>query len=170
MIPRDEREPFRHFSERCSAKSGKPVIFMRRTKRAGSSAWRCGFLLVVHSPRPSSAQRNHALVKSLFGCRAEAMYRGFANTARLHPKQPHWYLFFIGIHPTFQGRGIGRRLLEPVLRRADRERVLCYLETPFATTHEFYRRLGFRLRPGTFPFEGAPTLWTMVRKPVGAAS
>ncbi|GAC1671877.1 MAG: hypothetical protein PVS2B2_03700 [Candidatus Acidiferrum sp.] len=43
--------------------------------------------------------------------------------------------------------------------------MLCYLETPFPATHDFYRRLGFELGPATHPFEGAAPLWTMIRLP-----
>lgn len=119
---------------------------------------------------PSSALRrraalNHGIVRLLFPRRAAALYRGFAATGALHPSEPHWYLFFIGVEPSAQRKGVGRTLLAPVLQRADHEGTLCYLETPFPATHEFYRRLGFELRPPTHPFEGAPPLWTMIRRP-----
>ncbi len=42
---------------------------------------------------------------------------------------PHWYLWALGVSNQHQGKGIGRRLLEPVLTRADQEKTPCYLET-----------------------------------------
>ena len=129
-----------------------------------------------HGAPPSLAMRlraklDHLVVRLLFPCRAGKLYRGFAATASLHPHEPHWYLFFVGVDPTYQGSGVGQRLLAPVLQTADRDRAVCYLETPFPATHEFYRRLGFELRPARHPFEGAPPLWSMIRRPgTGAAT
>jgi GNAT superfamily N-acetyltransferase len=118
-------------------------------------------------PLRRRAARNHLLVNACFPRRAAALYRGFEATLRLHPQDPHWYLFFIGVAPSVQRAGLGRKLMAPVLEIADREATLCYLETPFPATHEFYCRQGFDLGPGSNPFEGAPTLWTMVRVPKG---
>ena len=61
---------------------------------------------------------------------------------QFHPADPHWYLAFVGVEPTIQSHGIGRTLLAPVLKLADQTETLCYLETPFPRTHEFYERLG----------------------------
>jgi GNAT superfamily N-acetyltransferase len=96
---------------------------------------------------------------------AAALLEGFAGLESGHPAEPHWYLFFAGVEPEMQGRGIGSRLLAPVLEMADRSRAPCYLETPFPRTHEFYRRLGFAIITEGHPFVRAPTLWTMIRAP-----
>lgn len=120
-------------------------------------------------PDPALLRRaavHRALVTLLFPLRARALFRGFEATREFHPHEPHWYLSFVGVDIRQQGRGIGRHLLMPVLRIADRDRLVCYLETPFPETHEFYRRLGFELRPPMHPFRGAPPLWTMIRKPL----
>lgn len=101
----------------------------------------------------------------LFPRTAGKLFRGFAATQALHPYQPHWYLFFMGVDPGVQRRGVGSRLLTPVLQLADKTRTLCYLETPFLRTHSFYRRLGFEIVTESHPFTGAPTLWTMTRQP-----
>ena len=111
------------------------------------------------------ADRNHSIVKSRFSRRAPALYRGLAAIMELHPVESHWYLSFVGVDPAFQGSGVGRKLTAPVLKIADREGTLCYLETPFPNTHEFYRRQGFELGPAAHPFKGAPNLWTMLRPP-----
>jgi ribosomal protein S18 acetylase RimI-like enzyme len=54
-----------------------------------------------------------------------------------------WYLSIVGVAPSMQGQGIGRRLLEPTLVEADRAGAECYLETFGAATPRFYERLGF---------------------------
>ena len=83
----------------------------------------------------------------------------------LHPEEPHWYLAFVGVDPAAQRSGVGSRLLSPVLAQADAAGRLCYLETPFPETHQFYRRHGFELGKAARPFQGAPGLWTMLRNP-----
>ena len=108
---------------------------------------------------------DHLVVRMLFPRRARGLYNGFAETASLHPIEPHWYLGFVGIEPDYQGHGLGERLLGPVLKTADADNTLCYLETPFPATHKFYKRLGFALEIEARPFQGAPALWTMLRRP-----
>ncbi len=62
-----------------------------------------------------------------------------------HPTHKHYYLAFLGVHPTQQGRGLGRRLLTPVLERADKEGVPCYLENSNKDNLAFYESLGFKV-------------------------
>ena len=54
-----------------------------------------------------------------------------------------WYLSIIGIAPQAQGRGLGRKLLEPMLAEADAATASCYLETFSMRNVTFYTRLGF---------------------------
>jgi ribosomal protein S18 acetylase RimI-like enzyme len=56
---------------------------------------------------------------------------------------PHWYLIVLGVEPAHQGQGIGGRLLQPVLARADAAGLPCYLETETAAALRFYQRHGF---------------------------
>jgi GNAT superfamily N-acetyltransferase len=54
-----------------------------------------------------------------------------------------WYLSIVGVTPSVQGQGIGRRLVEPTLAEADDAGVDCYLETFDSRNPGFYQRLGF---------------------------
>ena len=54
-----------------------------------------------------------------------------------------WYLSIIGIAPQAQGRGLGRKLLEPMLAEAAAATASCYLETFSMRNVTFYTRLGF---------------------------
>jgi GNAT superfamily N-acetyltransferase len=54
-----------------------------------------------------------------------------------------WYLSIVGVAPLAQGRGLGRRLVEPTLAEADDAGVDCYLETFDTRNPRFYQRLGF---------------------------
>lgn len=65
--------------------------------------------------------------------------------ARHDPKETHWHLGPIGVHPEFQGRGVGGRLLTSFLARADQERSPAYLETDVERNVRLYERFGFRV-------------------------
>jgi GNAT superfamily N-acetyltransferase len=54
-----------------------------------------------------------------------------------------WYLSIVGVAPSAQGQGIGKRLIEPTLAEADEAGVHCYLETFDRRNPIFYQRLGF---------------------------
>jgi len=80
---------------------------------------------------------------------------------------PHWYLALIGVEPETAGRGLGGRLLRPVLDRADATGTPCYLETASARNVPFYRRHGFAVvREGVEPGSGVP-YWTLRRTTPG---
>jgi GNAT superfamily N-acetyltransferase len=134
-------------------------------KVVGAAVWR-----PPDADEPTEAERQRGLeterrVREIDPRPAEALFTGFAAISSDHPAAPHWYLFFTGIDPALQGRGLGSLLLAPVLALADEARQLCYLETPFPATHAFYRRLGFDITREGSPFLGAPTLWAMTRLP-----
>jgi ribosomal protein S18 acetylase RimI-like enzyme len=59
------------------------------------------------------------------------------------PLERHWYLNVIAARRGARPRGIGARLLEPFLARADREGVVIYLESSNPRNLSFYRRYDF---------------------------
>lgn len=83
------------------------------------------------------------------------------------PKEPHWYLEVLGVRPEVQGMGLGTRLLEPVLARADEDGLPCYLETAREENLRFYRRLGFELEGQVQLLAEGPPHWAMSRPPRG---
>jgi ribosomal protein S18 acetylase RimI-like enzyme len=60
-----------------------------------------------------------------------------------HPKEPHWYLPWLGVDAALQGAGLGAALLRHGLARVDADRVPAFLETPNPRTVPFYERHGF---------------------------
>jgi GNAT superfamily N-acetyltransferase len=54
-----------------------------------------------------------------------------------------WYLSIVAVEPAAQGKGLGRKLLEPTIAEADGARATCYLETFSPRNVSFYERLGF---------------------------
>lgn len=91
--------------------------------------------------------------------------RLITETQAVHPKDPHWYLAVLGVDPSYQGRGIGVKLLEPVLDRLDREERSAYLETSKERNIAWYGRQGFALTQTLEIRPGAPPIWTMWRAP-----
>ena len=85
-----------------------------------------------------------------------------------HPAEPHWYLGVVASLPDQQGRGLGRRILEPVLRNCDDRGVPSYLESSNARNLPFYYRLGFA-QVGEITIPDGPSLYPMWRAP-GAAT
>lgn len=60
-----------------------------------------------------------------------------------HPKYPHWYLWFLGVEPDLQGKGLGSELLRSLSARAETDRVPCYLETDKQSSVRLYEKHGY---------------------------
>jgi ribosomal protein S18 acetylase RimI-like enzyme len=94
-------------------------------------------------------------------------YIDFSSKLR-EEKSPdsYWYLWVLAVDPSYQGKGVGGRLIRPVLERADASGTACYLETENAKNLAFYERHGFRIvAEERVPRLGVPT-WSMIREPV----
>jgi ribosomal protein S18 acetylase RimI-like enzyme len=104
-----------------------------------------------------------------FGWKGFGRLQAFDIVAqRLHRKHApgrHWYLWAIGVEPEHQGKGIGHRLVRPVMARADAAGVPCYLETHKEANVPLYERCGFQLvEQVTVP--GHPgTVYAMLHRP-----
>jgi len=79
------------------------------------------------------------------------------------PAEPHWYLGLLATRPEKQRAGVGRGLLEPMLQRADAERVPVFLETGNAGNVEIYERFGFGIIADEVVKMG-PRVWGMLRR------
>jgi ribosomal protein S18 acetylase RimI-like enzyme len=117
---------------------------------------------------PSAAQQIRMLpgLARVFGLsRLPAALRDLAQMESIHPKRaPHWYLGFLGVAPAKQGRGLGTRLLEPVLRRCDAEGTAAYLETSNPANLALYSRHGFEVI-AECDIRSGPHVWGMWREP-----
>lgn len=103
---------------------------------------------------------------SIFGRHMPRMMRAMAVMEKMHPKEPHYYLPFVGVDPARQGEGIGSALLRPVLDRCDREGVPAYLEATSPSSRVLYERLGWQLRGEPLLMgDDAPPMWPMWREP-----
>jgi GNAT superfamily N-acetyltransferase len=76
---------------------------------------------------------------------------------------PSWCLVMIGTDPDHQGRGVGRRLLEHILARADADGAPVWLETSEPGNAALYRRFGFRTVTHAPAGRVLPSWWVMRR-------
>lgn len=61
-----------------------------------------------------------------------------------HPKKPFLHLYYIGVFPDCQGRGVGTSLIKEVLDSYTGYEII-YLETSDQRNLKFYKRLGFEV-------------------------
>ena len=99
------------------------------------------------------------------------LVRAHSFNAHKHPHRPaHWYLATIGVAPALQCRAYGQALLEPGLRRCERDGVGAYLEASSPRNRAFYERNGFEVIEQCTYVGGALTTWRMWREPVLSSS
>jgi len=77
----------------------------------------------------------------------------------------HWVLSVLAVDPTHQHRGHATRLLEPMLRRLDREGIPAYAETTEQPLLGFYRRFGFEAGEASTVPGTDLVVWPLVRAP-----
>jgi ribosomal protein S18 acetylase RimI-like enzyme len=82
---------------------------------------------------------------------------------REHPRDPHWYLFAIGVDPSHQGRGIGGALLAAQLAECRTRGEAAYLEASTENNARLYARHGFRVTKVMDMVQKGPTLRLMWR-------
>jgi ribosomal protein S18 acetylase RimI-like enzyme len=85
----------------------------------------------------------------------------------IHPREPHYYIRYVGVATRFQGRGLGTALLRPTLDRCDGEGVAAYLEASTERSAALYERLGF-IHLGEQRVPDGPRFWPMRRPPATA--
>lgn len=133
---------------------------------AGAALW------VPHG-RPAmaddDAERFAATLAGLAGPDAERLLEVMALLDDHHPAVPHEYLWFLGVVPAAQGRGIGSELMRPVLARADQAGSPAYLEATSPRSKALYERHGF-VATAPIAVAGGPPLWPMWRRPAGSAA
>jgi ribosomal protein S18 acetylase RimI-like enzyme len=72
-----------------------------------------------------------------------------AYARKYHPKNGHYYLFAIGVNPSFKGKGIGKQLLSYCLEKIDS--IPVYLENSNSANLDFYSSFGLNvLKSNTF--------------------
>jgi ribosomal protein S18 acetylase RimI-like enzyme len=87
------------------------------------------------------------------------------HAQRHHPKHEHFYLSVLGVDPSFQGRGLGKALMQPVLERCDAQSIPAFLETESENNVRLYKGRGFELTLTEPMPGGGPLIYYMSRTP-----
>lgn len=96
------------------------------------------------SEEPSDGQSAFvAMMTELLGDQAPSRLEALGKMHQARLAEPHWYLSVLGTSPDQQSKGLGSRVLAPMLERCDRNGVLAYLESTNPANVGFYRRHGF---------------------------
>ena len=66
-----------------------------------------------------------------------------ATIKKLYPREPFCYLWFIGVVPATQQKGIGTKLLRELLTKCDQDSLPVYLETSVEKNVPWYEKAGF---------------------------
>jgi len=115
-----------------------------------------GMAEVVAAFGPAAAARMAAMVGEI-----EVQH------ARRMP-EPHFRLDFFGVDPDRQGTGVGTLLMAHGHAIADRQGLVCYLETFTQSNVRYYERRGYAVT-GTYPVGDGVPVYTMVRPPSAGA-
>lgn len=100
----------------------------------------------------------------VFGARLGHAMALITLMERRHPREPHFYIPYVGVAPPLQGQGLGTVLLRATLERCDRAALPAYLEATSERNVALYERLGFE-HLGEFTLGSSPPLWPMRREP-----
>jgi hypothetical protein len=103
------------------------VMYPRKVKTSLRSIW-LDLRLIVQCVGPANLRK--ALKRE-------------AAIKKLHPRGGFCYLWFIGVSPEVQRKGIGSSLLEELLEQCDREGLPVYLETSVEGNLPWYAKWGF---------------------------
>ena len=106
------------------------------------------------------------LIKSILGngfYDLRPWMRWLEEVDRVHPKEAHYYLEYIGVEPELQGKAIGSAILRHLVNKADEEQVGCYLENANLRNVQFYQQVGFQIMSEKVII-GVPA-WFMWRPP-----
>lgn len=127
------------------------------TEVVGAAIWR--------PPGHWNSERLRAVlgVVRAFGRRTGALLALSQAVARAHPREPHWYLFAIGVDPARQGTGVASALLRSRLDQCDHDGLPAYLEASKPTSVPLYQHFGFEPTVNPDLPDGAPPLAAMWR-------
>jgi ribosomal protein S18 acetylase RimI-like enzyme len=89
---------------------------------------------------------------------------------KAHPRERHFYLFFMAVDPRFQGKGLGSAILDATLKGIDQAVMPAYLENSNPKNARLYERAGFLAQNNISPKEAPPLIpmWRLARSPINA--
>jgi ribosomal protein S18 acetylase RimI-like enzyme len=105
-----------------------------------------------------------AMMTDLLGDLAPSRMEALGQMQQARLTEAHWYLAVLGTSPDQQSKGLGGKVLAPMLERCDRIGELAYLESSNPANVGFYRRHGFESL-GEFTLGDGVLITPMSREP-----
>ena len=108
-------------------------------------------------------------LRPIFDSEAYQRYEDFEHHMRdvhvgLHCPS-YCLLLFLGVEEKQRCKGVGGRLIQPVLKYADEKSLPCVLDTMNEDNLPFYRKHGFTVCSEYCVCGSGPQTWTMIRRP-----
>jgi len=137
-----------------------------RPARGGAAAVWMPFEWVRPDPLPRVLLEALAMLPITGLSRAHRLVALRQAMDRQHPMdRTHAYLWFLGVAPAAQGRGVGSALLRHANARHDAAGLPAYLETSTLPNVRLYARHGYRIISERRALKSAPVTWGMWREP-----
>jgi GNAT superfamily N-acetyltransferase len=111
--------------------------------------------------RPGVIQQLRLLPFYIKVCGFRRLSRGAAIAEAMeeaHPRECHFYLFFMAVDPALQGQGLGASILRATLARIDAAGMPAYLENSNPRNTRLYERAGFVAGKSISPVEAPPLI------------
>ena len=157
----DPQQYLRHFPDLVKALGGKAFAH-------GSAYFADGYSGAAMWLPPEVGPDEEALAdlvqRTAFAAVQKDVFAVFEQMERYHPREPHWFLPFIGVDPLQQGKGCGAALMQHALTRCDADGMPAYLESSNPRNIPLYEKFGFELL-GTIQVGTSPPIFPMLRKP-----
>ena len=109
---------------------------------------RKGCALVLSSEKTSSSWKTILLdirlaIKVIGVHRLHLVLAREQRIKKLHPDKTYYHLWFIGVNPMDQSKGVGSKLLKEIIDASDRNGKPIYLETSVESNLPWYQKFGF---------------------------
>ncbi len=72
-------------------------------------------------------------------------FKIMSSRAKHEPREPHWHVGPIAVHPDEQGRGVGKALLNTLLEKIDEQGAPAFLQADIDRNVALYQRFGFEI-------------------------
>lgn len=147
-------------------RGGAPVARIDRPAGGGAAAVWMPFEWLRPTPLLAELRGLPMLLRATGLARFARLQAIRADMDKHHPMQRrHAYLWFLGVTPAAQGRGVGSALLRAANARLDAEGLPAYLETGTTRNVALYRRHGYEVLSEHRARADAPTMWSLWREP-----
>jgi ribosomal protein S18 acetylase RimI-like enzyme len=147
-------------------RTGAPQGRIDRPEGGGAAAIWMPFEWLGPSPILEELRSLPSMLRATGWSRFGRMQAIRVDMDKHHPMdRRHAYLWFLGVSPAAQGRGIGSALLRAANARLDAEGLPAYLETGTTRNVALYQRHGYQVISEHRARADAPQMWSMWREP-----